>query len=101
MEHGLFADSRCSICEDDFTRRYLKAKAVAAVSSLIAYVVLLGVLDLSGLLWKIRVVPYSGGGLFLLALGMMSLGVWTARTVVRRAFLRERSAPAPLLHARA
>ena len=101
MEHGLFADSRCSICEDDFTRRYLKAKAVAAGAALFAYAVLLGALDLTGLLWKVLAVPYSGLGLFLLVLGMISLGVWTARAVVRRAFLRERLAPAPLVHARA
>jgi uncharacterized protein (DUF983 family) len=101
MEHGLFADSRCAVCEDDFTQRHLRAKLTASAAALVLFASLLGVLSGTGLLWKILAIPFSGWGLALAAFTLVTIAMWTARTVVRRKFLRERRAPAPLVHARA
>ena len=87
----MFAESRCSPCEDEFVRRHLKAKVAASIAGLMAFVGLLGVLDLTGALGKTLAIPFGGWGLTLAGLTLMTIALWTARTIVRRRFLRERA----------
>ena len=96
MEHGLFAESRCLTCEDEFVHRHLKAKAVAATVAATVFSSLMGVLAGTGALWKVLAIPYSGWGLALAAFTILTVSLWTTRQVVRRAFLREQ-VPAPRL----